>query len=202
MSYCPRCALKSPTSRFHHQFFISTLKNNSGMSIRWLTKAQTNMAKPITQTCILLLVPWARKCILDILAGDCEVAPSHTRPVSNDPLMDDGFETRTAILISRCVLAWQNDHDMLRSSSASTKLLPMSSTMLINLDCLTTFLAVLVVQGTSLCRHAVNRHGVIATNQSEQRAHTLGKKSADHRMFEFRVQEFPRNTQEGTAFLT
>ena len=52
-------------------------------------------------------------------------------------------------------------------------------------DCLTTLLAVLLVQGTSLCWHPVNRHGVMATNQSEQRAHTLSKKSADHGMSQF-----------------
>ena len=52
-------------------------------------------------------------------------------------------------------------------------------------DCLTTLLAVLLVQGTSLCGHPVSRHGDMATNQSEQRAHTLSKKSADHGKSQF-----------------
>ena len=148
------------------------------------------MAKPSTQKCILLIVPWARKCILDILAGDREVAPSHTRPVRNDPSMSDGFETRSAMLISRCIWPGITTTDApLRQSTDDTVALLCHNVD--EPDCLTTLLAVLLVHGTSLCRHPVNRHGVVATNKSEQRAHTLSKKSADHGMFQFRVSHFP-----------
>ena len=73
--------------------------------MRLLADAQVSMVNPSTHTCILFIVVWARKCILDILARDRKDARSHTRQICNDPLMSDSLETRSAMLISRLLLA-------------------------------------------------------------------------------------------------
>ena len=98
--HCFCGTLKISAPRFDHEFSIGTLKNHSGISIRLLGEAQVTTAKPSTQTCMLFIVPCARESILDILAGDREVAPSHTRPMSNDLLINDSLDTRCAMSIS------------------------------------------------------------------------------------------------------
>ena len=135
---------------------------------------------------------WDRKCTLDILAlaGDREVAPIHTRPMSIDPLMNDSLVTKSAMLISRSVWPGRTTTNApLQQSTDQTV-----AHLFYNVnqpDCLTTLLAVLLVQGTSLCRHPINMHGVMTTDQSEQRAHTPSKKGADSRMFQFRASDSP-----------